>query len=123
MIECMVTQSKFNPYNPDTAAEMMGMDREIIIELAREYLGYVTEELDNLQIAIENSNYKDIAFSSHKIKGVAANLGMVHVSKMASHINSNAVKMVKIDYNLYYSSLEKLLNIANSQLQKQSKSK
>ncbi len=123
MIECMVTQSRFEPYSPDTTAEMLGMDREIIVELANEYLSYADEELDKLQIAIQDNDYEGIAFSSHKIKGVTANLGMVYVSKMASHINTHAEQTIKIDYNLYYTTLERLLNIANNQLQTQVKIK
>jgi len=123
MIECLLTQSRFEPYSPETTARMLGIDRDSVVDIANEYLSYVDEELDELQIAIKDDDYKRIAFASHKIKGVTANLGMVYASKMASHINTHAEQTIKVDYNLYYATLERLLNIANNQLQTQVKTK
>jgi len=112
----MITQSKFRPYSPEATAEMLGMDRDSVISIANEYLSYVDEELSELEIAIKNGDYERIEFSSHKIKGVTANLGMEYVSKMAAHINSHAKKAVGIDYNSHYTTLTQLVDIASSQL-------
>jgi len=117
MIECMETQSIFKPYCPDSTAEMLGMDKDSVVSIANEYLSCIDEDLDELQRAIQENDYERIAFASHKIKGVAANLGMEHVSSMASHINTHAKKTIEIDYNLYYTTLERVIKITNNQLQ------
>lgn len=90
----------------DAISKKRRLPKKLFIKLINSFLESVGEDMQNLKKAIENKNFDDIYIYSHKIKGVALNLGLEEISSVSKKIEDLSHQKQEIDYDSLFVKLE-----------------
>lgn len=78
--------------------EEIGNDKELLEELISDFIAIYEENIDQLSDAIDQSNYKNISFIAHKLKGSSMNFNMPKFTKAAQELEN--IGKDQLDYNM-----------------------
>ena len=71
-------------------AENIGLEEEEYLELVELFVETGMSDMDKLQSAIDEGNAKEVAKTSHSLKGASGNLGFMELFEAAKKINDEA---------------------------------
>jgi len=96
-------------YNPTIASKTLGLDIERIEEFIQDFVIQAKEFQDNFYRAINEGDFKRVQILSHKLKGVAANLGIEDALSTLKLINTSSnLNEINDNLNIFYKIIEKL---------------
>ncbi|MCX5833585.1 MAG: Hpt domain-containing protein [Deltaproteobacteria bacterium] len=71
-------------------ADQIGFSEEEFLELVGLFLESSLSELDHINTAVDEMDFKKMAMSAHSIRGAAVNLGFAEIHELAKTIEGNA---------------------------------
>jgi HPt (histidine-containing phosphotransfer) domain-containing protein len=71
-------------------ADRIGFSEEEFLELVELFLECSLSELDHINAAVEDLDFKKMAISAHSMRGAAINLGFTEIHELAKAIEGNA---------------------------------
>ena len=101
-------------FSKEKVIKQLGLDEDIIDMLFDNFFLTLDNDINNLEVAILNRDFKKISEMSHYIKGACANLYINEAVKILQNYENSAKNSENIDYNLnelkfIFSEIEKLL--------------
>ena len=82
---------KVDPENPlldiQAALPRFGKDIQIYQEFLSEFLAMLPERLEQFQTAFESGDFQALSKNAHNLKGVAASMGAIQLSSLASRLD------------------------------------
>jgi len=79
---------KTSPVDMDNAMLRFGNDREFFKEMVREFLNYMPDQIEDLEVAATSEDAPMVQKNAHSIKGAAGNLSAQGIFNMALQIES-----------------------------------
>lgn len=105
-------------YNIDELIEEMDVSLEEVKELYKSYFWEMKENTEDISKYLKACEYTKVERILHNIKGVSINLNIIDVYNEAAIFNEVIKKRVEEDYDNYLKKLIKLVNEAESEVQK-----
>ena len=82
------------------------LPKTLFIKLIKSFLESIGEDMQNLGDAINSNDFDNIYVYSHKIKGVALNLGLETISSISKSMEDSSHKKEEINYTVLFEKLE-----------------
>jgi len=96
-------------YNPQIAADELGLPVELIEEFIGDFIKQAHEFKEQLFSAIDSEDFDNIKILSHKLKGVAANLRIEDSFEVLRNVNETSdVKECEANLKRFYITIAKL---------------
>ena len=96
-------------YNPQIAADELGLPVELIEEFIGDFIKQAHEFKEQLFNAIDSQDFDNIKILSHKLKGVAANLRIEDSFEVLRNVNeTNDIKECEANLKRFYITIAKL---------------
>jgi len=102
----------------DTLQKAFKLNKDVVKRLVNVYFTTVKDDLESLQKAIKENNFKDIYSFSHKINGASANLKMKDIAKIAEQMEKNASEKIDINYKEKFETLKNLIEDLKKKIEK-----
>jgi HPt (histidine-containing phosphotransfer) domain-containing protein len=87
-------------YNYDEVCDVLGIDKELLEELLKEFLANIDKNLEDIKKDIDDKNYDSLDKRVHSLKGVVANL---RLSKLETELVCFDKILKNSDFNTNFS--------------------
>jgi len=107
-----------NYINMDLIRSALPFPDILIFKFFKSFIDTYPEQMQILELAIQNMNYKDIEQASHGLRGAAANLRIQAIEELTKKIEEASRENIDIEYQLIYNRLVEVITIAELELQR-----
>ena len=74
-------------------ADNLGLEEDEFLQIVELFIDKSTEDLSELEVAIDKGDMEQVAQYSHSIKGASGNLGFTEIYEAAEGVEMNAREM------------------------------